>query len=159
MPHLKKPHTFGLYSTSKQSHMKVGSKNRCLGLGLIKMLINQPSFELGLMVGPKTRFSVWHRRMVFTLIPLTNLFNMSSLICWELFCPSEDNFDDLTVTCRNYHLYPDQPAQVFTCVFTTHRIKNIKYSRTFYQDKSVKYSTLLTALDPRESIFMGYNLC
>ena len=58
MPHPKKPHTFGLYSTSKQSHMKVGSKNRRLGVGLIKTLINPPSFELGLMVGPKMRLSV-----------------------------------------------------------------------------------------------------
>ena len=56
MPHPKKPHTFGLYSTSKQSHMKVGSKNRRLGVRLIKTLINPPSFELGLMVGAKRAF-------------------------------------------------------------------------------------------------------
>ena len=36
----KKTPTFGLYSTSKQSHMKVRSKYQRLGVGLIKMLIN-----------------------------------------------------------------------------------------------------------------------
>ena len=51
MRHPKKPGTFGLYSTSKQSHIKVGSKNRRLWVGLIKTLINPPSFELGLMLG------------------------------------------------------------------------------------------------------------
>ena len=111
-----KTHTFGLYSTNKWSDMKVRSNTPHLGLGLIKTLINPPSFELGLMVGPKTRFSVWHRRTIFGLIPLTNLFtmssrgstalkitifrlisltnlfNMSSLICRELFCLPEDKF-------------------------------------------------------------------
>ena len=48
MPLPKKTYTFGLYSTSKQSYMKVRSKNRHLGVRLIKMLINPPSFELGL---------------------------------------------------------------------------------------------------------------
>ena len=36
--------------------MKIGSKNRRLGVGLIKMLINSPSFELGLTVGLKCAF-------------------------------------------------------------------------------------------------------
>ena len=36
--------------------MKVGSKNRRLGVGLIKMLINASIFELGLMVGAKRAF-------------------------------------------------------------------------------------------------------
>ena len=56
MPHPKKPHSFGLYSTSKQSHIKVGSKNRRLGVGLIKTLIKPPSFELGLIVDTKRAF-------------------------------------------------------------------------------------------------------
>ena len=56
MRHPKKPGTFGLYSTSKQSHIKVGSKNRRLWVGLIKTLINPPSFELGLMVDAKRAF-------------------------------------------------------------------------------------------------------
>ena len=52
----QKMHTCGLYSTSKQSHMKVGSKTQHLGMGFIKTLINRPSFELGLMVGAKQAF-------------------------------------------------------------------------------------------------------
>ena len=56
MRHPKKTGTFGLYSTSKQSHIKVGSKNRRLGMGLIKTLINPPSFEFGLMVSAKRAF-------------------------------------------------------------------------------------------------------
>ena len=36
--------------------MKVGPKNRRLGVGLIKTLINPPSFELGLMTRRKRAF-------------------------------------------------------------------------------------------------------
>ena len=46
----------GAYSTSKQSHMKVGSNNRRLGVRLIETLINVTSFELGLKVGAKRAF-------------------------------------------------------------------------------------------------------
>ena len=56
MPHFKKPHTFGLYSTSKQSHIKVGSRNRRSGVRLTKTLIHPPSFELELMVDAKRSF-------------------------------------------------------------------------------------------------------
>ena len=55
---LQKPHTLGLYSTSTQSHMKIGSRSQRLGVGLVRMLINSPGlnspgFELGLVVGAK----------------------------------------------------------------------------------------------------------
>ena len=36
--------------------MKIGSTNSRLGVGLIKMLINPPSFDLRLTVGPKRAF-------------------------------------------------------------------------------------------------------
>ena len=49
MPHPKKTHTFGLYSTSEQSHMKVGSKNRPLGVGLTVIPPRKSTFRLGLI--------------------------------------------------------------------------------------------------------------
>ena len=52
----KNRHMFGFYITSKQSHMKVGLKKRRLGVGLIKTLINLPSFALGLMTRRKHVF-------------------------------------------------------------------------------------------------------
>ena len=56
MPHPKNRKHFGLYSTNKRPHMKVGSKTRCLRVRLIKTLTNPPRFELGLMVGAKRAF-------------------------------------------------------------------------------------------------------
>ena len=43
--------------------MKIGSKNQRLGVGLIKMLINPPSFGLGLTVGFKGVFLSATRRI------------------------------------------------------------------------------------------------
>ena len=39
---------------------------------------------------------------------------MSSLTCHELFVRQRTVFDDVTVTCPNYHLWPDQPVQYCT---------------------------------------------
>ena len=111
MPHPKKSHTFGLYSTSKQSHMKVGSKNWRLGMGLIKTLINLPSFELGLMVRPKMR-------LCDTVKQFSRLFLWQiCLICpvWyvgNFFVRQKTVFGDVTVTCRNYHLRVNQPVPI-----------------------------------------------
>ena len=128
----KKTHTFWLFSTSKQSHMKVGSTNWRLGAGLIKTLINPPSFDLGLMVRRKTHFSVWHVQTIVTLISLTNLLNMSSLICQDFFVRQRTVFDNVKVTCRNYHLWPDQSVKV--CVL-----------RYFCDDWDITYSIKRTS--------------
>ena len=53
MLHPQKAHIWALLKTCQQSQMKVGSKNRRLGVGLIKTLIDRPSFELGLIIGAK----------------------------------------------------------------------------------------------------------
>ena len=37
---------------------------------------------------------------------------MSSLTCRELFVRKRKVFDDVTVTCRNYHLWVNQPVRV-----------------------------------------------
>ena len=47
---------------------------------------------------------------------------MSSLTCQELFVRQRTFFDVVTFTCRNYHLWPDQPVPVH---------ENIKTETTF----------------------------
>ena len=58
MPDPQNWHIILLYSTGNQSHMKIGSKNESLEVGLTEALTNPPSFELELTVGSNERFSV-----------------------------------------------------------------------------------------------------
>ena len=56
MPHPKNHTQLGSTQQVNNLHIKVRSTNRRLGVESIKMLINPPSFELGLMVDAKRAF-------------------------------------------------------------------------------------------------------
>ena len=68
--------------------MKVGSKNRRSGVGLIKM-------------SGRKRFCQCDTDERFSRLYAGNFFVQKRTV-----------FDDVTVTCRNYHLLPDQLVPV-----------------------------------------------
>ena len=72
--------------------MKVGSKKLRLGVGLIKTLINTPSFELGLMVGAERAFLSVTPRNDFPAYSFDKSASFVHCGMSETFCPSWDIF-------------------------------------------------------------------